>query len=122
MLVLLGVLLVGKEHDHLRRCLADVRVELVPTWHRLHFELAHGASLISSLVVGVHCTADAGVVAKCAWVPFERHLLDMELTEIDLALRSEQGLTLLLERLSDADDRLLLLQALRITTGHRHDV
>ena len=120
--MLLGVLLVGKEHDHLRRCLADVRVELVPTWHRLHFELAHGASLISGLVVGVPCTADAGVVAKCAWVPFERHLLDMELTEIDLAFRSEQGLTLLLERLSDADDRLLLLQALRITTGHRHDV
>ena len=46
----------------------------------------------------------------------------MELTEIDLAFGSEQGLTLFLERLSDADDRLLLLQALRITTGHRHDV
>lgn len=102
------------------RCsFTDVRVELIPSRHCLHFECTHRPSLVSLLIIGrVKSTTDA---AKRAWVPFERHLLDMELTKVDLTFWSDQRLTLFLERISDSDHRLLLLKAIT-RNGNGNDV
>ena len=83
----------------MRGRLTDIGVEFVPTGHRLHLELTHGSFLVPRVIrcyPTIISRTHARVITQSARIALQRHLLNMELTEIYLAFRPNQGFALFL--------------------------